>query len=585
MTIPAFAPRVLEASSTTGTGSYTVTGAQTGDQTFAAGVANGAVVDYFAFDSTGAWEEGQGTLSSSNTVLSRAIIYGSSNGGAAVSWTASQNLRVGLTISSEYAKNCINNNGSNLTTNGVLYGTGNAVAASTAEGTDGTVLVGDTGSAPVWSASPSLTALTLSTNAAIGGSSLSADRQLNIGGTLTGSGTTQVGAVSDPTGNSSATASVFAFAGLARTAAAAFTCTELGGFHAINGVAGSGSTITNQYGFHCDDLTVGTNNYAFYSHVSAGANKYNLYMAGTAANYLAGTLTVGSTIAASNFSGSSSGANTGDQTTITGNAGTATALQTSRNLWGQAFNGTAAVTGSLTDVGNITGGASSMTILAGTGASRTLTLQTTTSGSVATTALTLGADQSGTFAGNVFLTGASNPTLRLAEGASTTGYIDIINIGTNNSRIIHTAPTGVSPLLDLDANPADGTSVASVRYGRNTNTSGAFSLQVFKGNGTATPNAQFGGNTNSYVCLDNGNLGIRANAWGTSAVGALAIGNGTEPTTSPADQIQIYSVDLSAGNATLGLRTETAVVTESVTSDRTLSVRINGTTYKICLKV
>lgn len=82
-----------------------------------------------------------------------------------------------------------------------------------------------------------------------------------------------------------------------------------------------------------------------------------------------------------------------------------------------------------------------------------------------------------------------------------------------------------------------------------------------------------------------GNVGINATTFGSSAAGVLGIGNGTEPSTSPADMVQLYSVDLSAGNATLGIRTETAVVTESVTSDRTLSVRINGTTYKICLKV
>lgn len=44
------------------------------------------------------------------------------------------------------------------------------------------------------------------------------------------------------------------------------------------------------------------------------------------------------------FSGSSSGTNTGDQTTVTGNAGTATALQTARNIDGVAFDGTANIT-------------------------------------------------------------------------------------------------------------------------------------------------------------------------------------------------------------------------------------------------
>ncbi|HKW83811.1 MAG TPA: hypothetical protein VJN68_08655, partial [Burkholderiaceae bacterium] len=39
-----------------------------------------------------------------------------------------------------------------------------------------------------------------------------------------------------------------------------------------------------------------------------------------------------------------SGTNTGDQSTVSGNAGTATALQTARNIDGQAFNGTADIT-------------------------------------------------------------------------------------------------------------------------------------------------------------------------------------------------------------------------------------------------
>lgn len=43
-----------------------------------------------------------------------------------------------------------------------------------------------------------------------------------------------------------------------------------------------------------------------------------------------------------------SGTNTGDQTTISGNAGTATTLQNTRTIWGQNFNGSANVTGLLT---------------------------------------------------------------------------------------------------------------------------------------------------------------------------------------------------------------------------------------------
>lgn len=44
------------------------------------------------------------------------------------------------------------------------------------------------------------------------------------------------------------------------------------------------------------------------------------------------------------FSGTSSGTNTGDQTSVSGNAGTATKLATARNIDGQSFDGSAAIT-------------------------------------------------------------------------------------------------------------------------------------------------------------------------------------------------------------------------------------------------
>lgn len=71
--------------------------------------------------------------------------------------------------------------------------------------------------------------------------------------------------------------------------------------------------------------------------------------------------------------------------TLSGNASTATALQTSRTLWGQSFNGTANVTGSLTSVGDITGTAG----IAITATSATLALAAT--GANVITAATNGA--------------------------------------------------------------------------------------------------------------------------------------------------------------------------------------------------
>lgn len=249
MAIPTFAPRVLESSSTTGTGSFTLTGAQTGDQSFANGCAANAIVDYFAYDSTGAWEEGQGTLSSSNTVLSRTV-YASSNSGSAVSWMASQNLRVGVTISAHFM---------------------------------GTVLVSG-------------------------------------------------GALGTP----------------------------------------SSGTLTN-----CTFPTLNQNT-------------------------------------------------SGSSASCTGNAATSTKWAAPITVWGQNIDGSSTVNGSMSAVGNITGGASSMAITAGTGNSRTLALQTTTSGGVATTSLTLNADQSATFANTVnatnfigALTGNASTASAVAAGALT----------------------------------------------------------------------------------------------------------------------------------------------------------------------
>lgn len=73
-------------------------------------------------------------------------------------------------------------------------------------------------------------------------------------------------------------------------------------------------------------------------------------------------LTSGAISAEGNITGLNlSGTNTGDQTTITGNAGTATALATARNIFGISFDGSANVSGDATNAGHfasiITGGA------------------------------------------------------------------------------------------------------------------------------------------------------------------------------------------------------------------------------------
>ncbi|MDZ4263758.1 MAG: hypothetical protein U1B30_15685 [Pseudomonadota bacterium] len=114
----------------------------------------------------------------------------------------------------------------------------------------------------------------------------------------------------------------------------------------------------------------------------------------------------------------------------------------------------------------------------------------------------------------------------------------------------------------------------------------------------ATENWGVGANGAKIVFQNGANGGVNRTTWTMDQDGGLLgalttsyaklpqvilTNDGAEPSAT-ADQARLYSADLSAGNATLGIATETAVVTETVTSDRTLSVRINGVTYKICLK-
>jgi hypothetical protein len=58
----------------------------------------------------------------------------------------------------------------------------------------------------------------------------------------------------------------------------------------------AGGSVTNQYGFYVDSTITGaTNNYGFFGNIAAATGRWNLYMNGSASNYLAGKLLVGST--------------------------------------------------------------------------------------------------------------------------------------------------------------------------------------------------------------------------------------------------------------------------------------------------
>src|SRR3989344_999760 len=120
----------------------------------------------------------------------------------------------------------------------------------------------------------------------IGGTS-STTAGLYLSGTPT-AGVDQYGIDVNVTFGSDATTSAQSFISVPATAAAAYTIPNFHHFRANDISLGAGSAVTNQYGFYISDLTGATNNYGIFSNVSRGTGKYNIYLNGTADNFLAG---------------------------------------------------------------------------------------------------------------------------------------------------------------------------------------------------------------------------------------------------------------------------------------------------------
>ena len=73
------------------------------------------------------------------------------------------------------------------------------------------------------------------------------------------------------------------------------TITNAQGIWLFDILNSGGGTITNAFGMRINDITTGTNNYGIGSAVSSGTNKFNIYASGTAPNYFAGNVGIGTT--------------------------------------------------------------------------------------------------------------------------------------------------------------------------------------------------------------------------------------------------------------------------------------------------
>jgi len=116
-----------------------------------------------------------------------------------------------------------------------------------------------------------------------------------ISGNITG-GTTAGGYRVLSTIQSGVTSLATGYTSNLSTAAASFTLASLFHFYAVQGTIGAGSTITSQAGFVVSSAMTGaTNNFGFVGDMGAASGRWNCYMSGTAANYFAGEVLIGST--------------------------------------------------------------------------------------------------------------------------------------------------------------------------------------------------------------------------------------------------------------------------------------------------
>ena len=204
----------------------------------------------------------------------------------------------------------------------------------------------------------------------------------------------------------------------------------------------------NQFGFYTANLTKGLlSNYGFYGGVNTGNNAYNLYMAGTAPNYLAGSLTVANNVPSTS--------NTTGSLVVTGGLGVS----------GNTFlnNSLAAVTTT----------ASAVNYVQVTGGTTTVDAKISAQGS--DTNVGMSYSSKGSFFHRFWTNNFNNEQFRIVHTASSVNYLQITGATTGNAPTITVEGSDSNIPLNIAAKLA-----APINFF----TSGGY--QQFKINNTAT---------------------------------------------------------------------------------------------------
>ena len=265
--------RVRETTTVVGTGDANLLGAVTGYQAFSV-IGNTNTCYYTIADQGGPnWEVGIGTYSSTGPVLARTTVLSSNNSGNLVSFTAGTK-DIFVTYPSEkavYLDSSGNLSPAPVTISNQLNLTNASDYNLYASGAGSNYMAGSLG---------------------VGTTVLTA-RGLAVSSNITGNAT-GIGINSTTTMASDVTSLAVGVNSAVSTTAASYTLSSIQLFRAAQGTIGVGSTVTNQHGFRAEStLTGATNNYSFYGNLAAATGRYNLYMNGTADNYLAGSLGIG----------------------------------------------------------------------------------------------------------------------------------------------------------------------------------------------------------------------------------------------------------------------------------------------------